>query len=261
MPTKEVTDRQKSAHAVVASIEAHAEAAGKALTREFESVLREREAMPDLTLVLKLFGRLLARDNGALVTADDAHESEKSDDDAPRAKRDEAAAKLREACTHARDGISAVHGDAALKSVRMDSAPPPATDGAALLRWAEGAVAKLGDTKVALPKAKKRGVMLDREVLVEDIAGHLPTLKRALGDVERERRELEGTQAAKNRAVERNDATFAVVAGVTSAVLRAAGMDEQADRVRPSARRPGRTETTEGGDASGTGSGGDGPTG
>ncbi len=242
MPSKEVTDRQKSANAVVASIEAHGSDAGAALAAQFTGVLRKGESAPDVALVLQLFGRLLARDAGALVEADDRHEAEKADDDAPRTARDASAAAVREACAVARDGVAAVYGDAALGPLGLGEAVPQASDGAALARYAERAASKLADAKLALPKPKTRAVSIDREALAAGVREQLPTLLRSLKDVERERRELEGTQSAKNRAVAQHDATFSLAANVTSAVLRAAGMTEQADRVRPSARRPGRTE-------------------
>ena len=245
MPTKETTARKKSATAVVSSIETHAEAAGKALAPLFKGVLKKGEVAPDMAFVLTVFGRVLARDNDAAVAADDAHESEKADDDLPRTTRDAAAIKVRDACTHARDGVDTVYGASALKLLGMATPPPSATDGAGLARWAEGAVGKLTDAKVVLPAPQKRGVSVDRKALAEDITDQLSVLSGALKDVERERRELEGTQVAKNRAIEQNDATFSIVANLATAVLRAAGMPEQADKVRPSARRPGRTESNE----------------
>ena len=81
--------------------------------------------------------------------------------------------------------------------------------------------------------------------LAEGIVEHVGALKAALNDVERERRELETTQSRKNAAVEANDETFASAASMTATVLRAAGMNDHAEKVRPSARRPGRTESTD----------------
>lgn len=242
MVSKEVVDRQRSAGAVTSSIAAHGAAAGESLMKRFGEVLRKGERAPDVAFALELFGRLLARDAEALVAADDRHEAEKSDDDAPRAARDESAAVVRDACVAARDGIAAVYGDAALAPLGLAEPAPPVGDGVALARYADRAATKLADAKLALPKPRVRGLSADRNALAAGIREQLPTLERALADVARERRELEGTQAEKNRAVARYDATFALAANVTGALLRAAGMDEHADRVRPSARRPGRTE-------------------
>jgi len=242
MPSKEVTDRQKSAAAVESSIEAHGEGAGGALAAQFKGVLRKGESAPDVAFVLRLFGRLLARDAATLADADGRHEAEKADDDAPRAARDEAATAVRDACVVARDGVAAVYGEAALGPLGLAEVAPPVGDGVALARYAERAASKLADAKLALPKAKARGIAVDRAVLAADITEQLPALQRSMRDVARERRELEATQSAKNHAVEQYDATFTLTANVTSAVLRAAGMSDLADRVRPSARRPGRTE-------------------
>lgn len=244
MPGKETTSRKKSADAVLSSIETHGDAAAKSLVPFFKGLLKKGETAPDIAFLLTLFGRALVRDSAAAVAADDAHEREKSDDDAPRAARDAAAVEVREACVHARDAVSTAHGTGAHKLLGMASPPPLATDGAALVRWADGAATALADATIKLPAAKP-GIHLDRGALARGITAHLDALRTALADVERERRELEGTQTEKNRAIERYDATFSIVANITSAVLRAADMHDQADRVRPSARRPGRTEATD----------------
>lgn len=256
MPSKEVTDRAKSAGAVTASIEAHAPAASASIVGMFKRVLHRGETMPDVAFTLTLFGRLLKVDNDALVTADDTHEDEKADDAAPRNTRDASAATVREACVHARDGVSTVYGEAALRALGMAAAPPAVNDGVALVRWATTAATKLEDAAITLPRAAKRGVSVDRAALAEGIREKLPTLAEAITDVERERRELEATQAAKNAAMERNDKSFALVANVASAVFEAAGMPDQAAKVRPSVRRPGRVESPE--DNSSNGSGGTG---
>lgn len=243
--SKELIDRQKSARAVISSIEQHAEKAGEALAARFKHVLKKGEAMPDVGLLLALFGRALARDNAAAVAADEAHEDEKADDEAPRKRRDAAAALVREACVHARDGVETVYGSGALKILGMTSPAPGAGDGAGLVRWAENVAGKLADGDVHLPPALKRGVSVDRKALAEGIVEHVGALKAALNDVERERRELETTQSVKSAAIEANDESFASAANITATVLRAAGMRDHADKVRPSARRPGRTESTD----------------
>lgn len=255
MPSKEVTDRAKSAKAVVASIEAHSSAASAAITARFKRVLRKGESMPDVAFTLSLFGRLLEVDSAALVAADDAHEDEKADDAAPRKVRDDSAAQVREAGVHARDGVATVFGEETLARLGMASPPPAVTDGHALVRWASNAAAKLDDAKITLPKAKKRGVTVDRAALAEGIREGLPALEASLVDVERERRELETTQTAKNAAMERNDQSFALVANVTSAVLDAAGMPDQAAKVRPNPKRPGRVDAIEEGDPNEGGTG------
>jgi hypothetical protein len=54
-------------------------------------------------------------------------------------------------------------------------------------------------------------------------------------------READATLAAKNGALSAHDLVFAGVANVTSALLKAAGEKELAGKVRPSAKKPGRT--------------------
>lgn len=241
MPTRETAVRTKSVTAVLSSIATHGAPAASAVAADLKRVLKRGETMPDVALLLTLLGRRLDEVNAAAVAADDAHEREKADDEQPRLTRDDAAVKVRDACVHARDGINTAHGTGALKLLGMATPPPSSTDPTGLARWAEGASGKLRDAKISIPAAQKRGIQIDRKALADEIDEHLTTLTDAVKAVERERRELEGTQAAKNRALEQNDALFSVVANLTGAVFRAAGMGDQADRIRPSVRRPGRT--------------------
>jgi len=67
-------------------------------------------------------------------------------------------------------------------------------------------------------------------------------LGTALKSVADERREADEALVAKNRAIDSFDSSFAITAGLLSALLEAAGQTELARRVRPSRRKSGQTE-------------------
>jgi hypothetical protein len=239
MPSKEVTDRQKSARAVAAAAEAHAAEAATKVADALAPHLVAGERMPDVALLLRLFGRGILAHGDALARADLAHEKELSDDAGPRRRRDESAAALYQTSYETRDLVASHYGDEGLAALSM-SAPAPA-DPTALVHWVTAAVARLHDAKAKLPAPRRKAVRVDRNALGDELAAALPALTAALKDVDRERREADATLAAKGQAMEGYDGAFRRGAGALTAMFRAAGMDDLAGKVRPSGRRPGQT--------------------
>lgn len=240
MPSKEVTDREKSSRAVVATGEAHAKKAADALAARFEPLLEPGEKLPDVALFVRLLGRHLATTTKAMVAADRAHESELADDAGPRKRRDAAFAALYPLAVECRDQIASVLGDDALGLLAMSDPAP--SDPAVLATWTRGVLAKLRDKDLALPAPKRRTASVDRKAVESELRAAVAPLDAALADVDRERREAEATQVAKNDAIDASDAAFSQAANAYAAVFRAAGMNDIAAKVRPSARRPGVTD-------------------
>ncbi|MDB4931302.1 MAG: hypothetical protein JWM10_3786 [Myxococcaceae bacterium] len=239
MPSKEVTDRQKSARAVAAAAEAHAAEAAAKITAALEAHLSPGERMPDVALLLRLFGRAVVAHGDLLARADLAHEKELSDDAGPRRRRDEGATALYQAGYETRDLVASHYGDEGLAALSM-GVPAPA-DPTALVHWVTAAVERLHDAKAKLPAPRRKAVRVDRKALGDELAAGLPALTAALKDVDRERREADATLAAKGKAMEGYDAAFRRGAGALTAMFRAAGLDDLAAKVRPSGRRPGQT--------------------
>lgn len=231
MPSKEVTDRQKDARAVLAAAETHGAAAARAFAAELQPYLRAGESAPDLTLLFTLVARRLEASLSTLVTADEAHTLELGDDAIPRQKRDEAAAALRQLAIEIRDQVVSVHGDAALDPLSVRGDTP--TDPVALAEWCRTFAKQLRAATVTLPQRLRRTASIDRTAMAEELEGALGPLDRALAAVAREKREAEATQAAKSAAAERYDLTFSQSAGLYASVFRVAGLADLADRVRP----------------------------
>jgi hypothetical protein len=242
MPSKLVTDRQKSARAVAAAASTHGATVGEALRGLLAPHLQDGEQMPDAGLLCLLVGRLLLSQNEKLVAADGAHEAELSDDTAPREAREQAAFRVRQVLVDLRATVAAVHGSAGLKQLGLTGATPVdpsvlAVEGATVLK-------NLEDTTLSLP-APRRGTSLDRQAFADELREHLLPLQSALAAVAREAREAETTLAAKQAAMVANDRAFSLGAAWLTATFSLAGREDLATRVRPSVRQPGQTEVEE----------------
>ncbi len=238
MPSKEVTDRQKDARAVLAAAETHGANAARALAAELHPYLRAGETAPDLTLLFTLLARRLEGTVNALVAADEAHTLELGDDALPRQKRDEAAAALRQLAIELRDQVVSVHGDGALDPLNVKGETP--ADPVVLAAWSRTFAKQLRDGSVVLPPRLRRTASIDRTAMAEELEAALAPLDRALATVALEKREAEATLAAKNAAFERYEVTFAQSTGVLASVFRVAGLADLADRVRPVRRAAAR---------------------
>jgi len=245
MPSKLVTDRQKSAAAVIAAARTHGPRAASTVASTLSPLLAKSEKHPDLALLVELSARTLETAITKLVQADTAHEAELSDDAGPRTRRDELATKLYDDLIELKEIATGLLGSPALALLRLEGTTP--RDPVVLVRHAEGVVQALETAK--LPKSRVRGAAFHAKDWSERLTEHTEALSSALGDVAREAREAEGTLVAKNRALAEHDRTFGDVATLVSAVLRMGGDTELAARVRPSSRRPGQTVELAEGDA------------
>ena len=100
---------------------------------------------------------------------------------------------------------------------------------------------RLEDDSLPWPKPR-RGVSVDRKVFTEELSARVATLDSAVAHVATEAKELESTKLQRDKTQAAHDAVFGLTAGLSWEVFKAAGKVELADRIRPSARRPGQTE-------------------
>jgi hypothetical protein len=237
MPSKLVADRQKSATAVAAAADTYGERIGQALTSLFTPYLRPDEQLPDFTLVVELIGRAQRGSADVMMSADETHELELSDDDAPRQARDQARDALAAEIISLRDLTRALYGPGIVRALGLEGDTPD--DPVQLMRLGRQVVEALG--KIPLPPPRLAGATIDVAQITSRLAGLARDLERHLDEVAREVREAQVTQTQKNRSISDYDAFFAGAAMVVAGFLRLAGERELADRVRPSRRRPGQT--------------------
>lgn len=241
--SKQANQRKGSVEVVASAAEAHAAKVSEAFGKIVGGHVEGKEKVPDLGLALQLVARALRAANERLLTADDAHQRELSDDAEPRERRDEAVTELIAEVVGIRSTIQAVFGPAGLRLVGL-SGPTP-TDAAAIEPHARRLLAALKDPDLTWPKPLKKGVKVDTSSWASDLEGPLETLSSSLRDVAREAREAQATLSAKNAALAHNDDLFARSATFISAALRLVGEDDLAARVRPSSRKPGSVQGDE----------------
>jgi hypothetical protein len=241
MPSKQVTDREKSARAVTAAAETHAASIAQGFARELTPYLKAGEAMPDVALLVRLSGRKVLADHSTLSRADHEHELELADDAGPREAREESAGKVRGVLLDLRAALDAIYGARGLSLLGLSAAVP--VDPSVVATTAGNVHKALLDPKIKLPKPKRAGMKLERADFAAELGGELPALQKALAKVAKEEREKEATQRAKNEAMAKNDATFTTCAGFVAASCQLAGLPDIAAKVRPSGRRPGQTAT------------------
>lgn len=230
MASKQVTDRQKGADAVLAIFDAQggtlADAAGRVLASEVETV----------RVTLGLLQKALQGSRDTMVEADTAHEGELADDSSARDARDQAAATLNEKVVELRSVITGMYGAATARAVVVGNTPQ---DPVALERFAGEVVQNLGN--VTWPEPRFAGAGLDAKAVQQDLSGAREALQGALTQVATEAREAQGTLSKKNQAIEEYDRVFTGVATSLAGLFTLAGEQELADKVRPSTRRPGQT--------------------
>lgn len=236
MPSKQITDREKSASAVVAVAETQANAVHAALGKLFKPHLHKGESLPDVSLLVLLVSRSLDAGKRRMVDADAAHDAELGDDDGYREARDAAAVDLSDKLVELRETLTGLYGAAAANTVF--SGPTP-QDPVVLSRFARDVAAALG--RVKLPKPRIKGAKIDVAETADEIEQRRAKLDAALKDVAREVREAQATLDAKNQELAAYDEAFAGAATALTGLLRLASKPELAAKVRPSTRRPGQT--------------------
>lgn len=239
MTSKAVVDRQRAARTVASAAYTYSADAATRVKETLSRYAKPGEQVPDIQLLLRLVGRMIASENEALTRADAAHEVELADDTEPRQQRDDAAENIRRIVSDLRTAIETTYGAAGLPRLHLGDAIPQ--DPSALAMFARTVLVDLRDEAVKLPAARRRGLSLDREAFAEELAAELPILDKALAAVAREAREAEATSRTRRLSMEANDRAFARGATFLSAAFTLAGLDDLAAKTKPSAMHPGQT--------------------
>lgn len=240
MASKAVIDRQRAARTVASTAYTYSADAASRVKETLSRYAKPGEQVPDIQLLLRLVGRMIASENEALVRADAAHEVELADDTEPRKQRDEAAEKVRRILSDLRTAVETTYGGIGLPRLQLRENIPH--DPSALAILGRTVLVTLRDEAIKLPPPRRRGLSLDREAFAEEIAAELPALDKALAAVAREAREAEATSRTRRLTMEANDRAFQRGAAFLSATFTLAGLDELADKVKPSSALPGQTQ-------------------
>lgn len=240
MPSKMVTDRQKSAAVVEQAAATHAELVGGRLTEFFSPFAKPGAPAIDFGSLFELLAATLAAHRQRMEAADDAHTTELGDDAPARDERDAAAAALHGSLVDLRATVEGLFGPGSAGAVlALDG--QTASDPVVLERQAALAVERLRTDGLTLPAMRLPGLTFDPAAAAGALDPALERLRAALRAVSREAKEAEDTLIRKNRALDAFNTTFRGVAGTLESLFRLAGEPDLADRVRPSSRRPGTT--------------------
>src|SRR5687768_9011016 len=117
MPSEQVTSRQKTARAVAAAAETHADDVARALEPKLTGALQGREKVPDVALLCRLSARAMVTRCDAMVAADEVHHAELLDDGPAREARDAEVQALRQRSIDLREMLTGVYGAAAASRV------------------------------------------------------------------------------------------------------------------------------------------------
>lgn len=242
MPTKGVSDRLRSCKFVVSSIyenKARGAERFRALVAQgdgdggVEAVL----PAPDVEALLGFLAAVLERLGEEMVAADQAYLEEISDDPKFREAREEARDALTDKFLRQRDIFTGTYGKVVAREVGFEANVE--RDAARLVLQVQRIVDTL-TSGYRPPPEEVAGVTIELETFAGDFDPEYTNLSQAQDDLLRELREADTKLIAKRTAIERFEAWFLVTTRTGVAYYTLVGMDEEARRIRPSIRRPGR---------------------
>lgn len=231
-----VIKRQNSSEKVVATRE-QLGVVGEALAELFPKA-PTGPLITALVLILGLFYDWLIRATDAMVKADIANVKELGDNREILDRRDAAAGTVRSALVDLREILTAFFGPKALAQFGYPSGDTP-SDPRLIHRVGASALECLRTFKA--PPAARKSMQFDNAEWIELLEKPVGELEKVLSEVAADVRQDQVTQQDKNRAVEAYDRAFKATTTLLAGVFAAVGRDDLAARVKPSARRPGRT--------------------
>ncbi|MDI1482103.1 hypothetical protein [Polyangium sp. y55x31] len=231
-PSKLIADRVAISRTVLASLNEHT----PEIAKELEAALFPEGPPRDVTAAgfLHALRDLLARSTEAMFAADLAHARELADDDAPRALAEERVEGLKALLLSLRTTLASTYGVPVAAAYGIPSQIPD--DPEVLLRVASTVERLLRERPLVEPP-KIKSLAIAPLAVSEDLGFAIADLRRALADVDRERREAILSQSTKNLAMARWLTTYQGVTEAACGLYTLAGHAALAEGIRPTARR------------------------
>ena len=238
-----VTFRQRRCELVDSFVATYRREVGEALELLFQDDGTDEPLAPGtLESVLERMLHRMRRALSELLDAERAHLDEVANDAVPRQRRDRAAREVRQLLLDLRQLYRAVYGK--IKATEAGFERRIANDAKALLRQGERVYGRLSTPDAWLHKgdepARLRGLEVAPSTLAAQLETPLEQLRSALDEVTCERAKAQGTKVAKDRALRHFDDLYLLIVRMLVPAFRLAGMDELADRLPTSLRRPSR---------------------
>ena len=238
MATKGASDRYRSCMFVVSSFDENK----TRVAERFNALVADGSVatelpIPDVEALLTFLGLELERLGKVMIAADQAYLDEVSDDPGYREARDEARNALADKYLRQRDIFTGTFGKVAAREVGFEANVE--RDGGRLVFQVQRIVDKL-TSGYELPVSDMQGVEITPTKFAEDFDPEYTNLSEAQDDLLRELREADTKLIAKRASIEAFDGWFLATTRSGVALYTLVGMDEEARRIRPSLRRPGR---------------------
>lgn len=239
MASKPVTKMLTSTDFVTSSVETNTEVAVKEFAAEFAQTAAEKvKAEESLRYCLGLVARRMKSSVTELLTADDLLQLERGDDAGISDAREAARADVSTEIVELREVGTAALGPVALRELGLAGETP---QGAPELARLATQVIKAFEAKPAWP-TKIRGLTLRAADYVPDLRTKGARLEAAMATSNKDLRENQKLMIARDELQARHVRIFSRGARFIEAALRIAGLEELADRVRPSGRTPGTVD-------------------
>jgi len=236
MVSKMVTDRQKTARALASALTEHAAGAQARFSALVQPYLREEEQIPDLTLFQELLQRHLDAVRGNLVEMDSLHHWELLDDQKIRENRNQAVLDLSSLLVRLRSTVKGAYGAGSYgKVLGVEDLVP--RDPQRLQRYATLVKEHLEAGSLDEETPTLEGVSLDPIPWIRLIEEPLSRLSQALDLLSGEKRSTIDRQVTKNGLMFDYDRAYRNGTQILQSLFRFVGMDELAERVRPSSHR------------------------
>ncbi len=236
---KQVVDRKRSSRRVAGALGKNKHAIVAALHALLSpAAARLGKPVPKLDVLVELLAETLRERTETLVETSDAHEQEGLDDAEPRRVRDTLETDARAQISGLRKVVEGLYGDAGLRALGFGEPLPPTPDQlAAYGTTVANALAR--KDLVLVPLRKSKAATFDAAIVATELKEVLGPLEAALGVVSNEANELDGTKVRKDQAMAAHNVAFTRITAIVEQMARLAGLNELADRLRPSASEPG----------------------
>ncbi|MCH9651784.1 MAG: hypothetical protein K0U98_26385 [Deltaproteobacteria bacterium] len=236
MPSKMVTDRQKTALALQAAARRHAGSIAEAFGEKLASTASEGATGIDITNLLIGVGDYLAGIAEAMVQADEAKFGEVHEDRSLRKRHDELAAKLGPELSKVRSAVDAAFGTGA--SVRvLGLEGPMGRDPLVLHRKAQRAIERLGEGSLDGLSPLIQGLTLEPEALVAQFEPTTEALGAILESISEGNRDVEARLGEKSASLEGFDQQVKWAARLLEGAFGFAGREDLARRARRAVRQ------------------------
>lgn len=245
MPSKLVSNRQKSSKSVSAAFEVYGAKVASALVAKLMPLLENGEDMPDVERFLKLLCRLDARDTALLLAADALLATERGEDSQSRTQRDDALSALYSAIVDLAEEVEFIFGPAARERLHLSGTttkdPVDLAEQAKRIAAALTASSTAADTSTKLPAPRRPHIPFNAAAHAQQLLTLSTSLENALGLNKLETRQTERALLDRNSADWTQNRTFTRTATIFEQCCELVGEDALAARIRHTIAKPGNT--------------------